>query len=385
MREATTVFKRVDYTLDALLHYVDIGDIGLPDLQRPFVWTATKVRDLFDSMYRGFPVGYLLFWANSSPDGVHGIGLDDKAHKIPSLLIVDGQQRLTSLYSVFRGKPVLDQNWRARRIEIAFRPRDGKFAVTDAAIRMDPEFVPDIAELWSSGKSSWSLVNDFLQGLERKQTLSAEDKERVSHNLDRLFDLQKYPITALEISSTVDEEQVADIFVRINSEGVKLSQADFILTLLSVFGEDIRVALEAFCRECRTPPGPGAKPSPYNHFNQPGADQMGPAEIRLPTLTRKGHGHRRGFPGATRAAVRHAEGEPPRGFESDMVAPVLSSAGGSGVPKRRTRLLRERPPLQLHDLPHREDPFRHAASCPRQSDRPVVLCSHIDRPLLRRW
>lgn len=107
MGELQTVFKKVDYTLDALLHYIDIGDIGLPDIQRPFVWSATKVRDLFDSMYKGFPVGYFLFWQNSGANQTKAIGVDAKGHKIPNLLIVDGQQRLTSLYSVFRGKSVL--------------------------------------------------------------------------------------------------------------------------------------------------------------------------------------------------------------------------------------------------------------------------------------
>ena len=66
MSELKTCFKRVDYDLAGLLHYIDIGDIGLPDIQRPFVWSNAKVRDLFDSMYRGFPVGYLLFWENAT-------------------------------------------------------------------------------------------------------------------------------------------------------------------------------------------------------------------------------------------------------------------------------------------------------------------------------
>ncbi|MEO8202035.1 MAG: hypothetical protein ABI679_16000, partial [Gemmatimonadota bacterium] len=100
------------------------------------------------------------------------------------------------------------------------------------------------------------------------------EEEKISHNLDRLFDLLKYPFTALEIASSVDEEQVADIFVRINSEGVKLKQADFILTLLSVFWEDGRRELEAFCRASRQAPGPGSPPSPFNHFIQPDPDQL---------------------------------------------------------------------------------------------------------------
>ena len=246
MNELKTCFKRVDYDLAGLLHYIDIGDIGLPDIQRPFVWRNTKVRDLFDSMYRRFPVGYLLFWANASVSGIKQIGDDVKQHHIPTLLIVDGQQRLTSLYAVFRGKTVLDNSYRQRKIEIAFRPRDGKFEVADAAIRKDPEFISDISILWASGKSSWSLVNDFLKTLESKHTLTDTEKENISHNLDRLFDLQKYPFSALEIASTVEEEQVADIFVRINSEGVKLNQADFILTLLSVFWDEGRKDLETF-------------------------------------------------------------------------------------------------------------------------------------------
>jgi uncharacterized protein with ParB-like and HNH nuclease domain len=97
--EPRTLFKRVDYDLAGLLNYIDLGDIGLPDIQRPFVWSSSKVRDLFDSMYRGFPVGYLLFWENANVDGTKAIGTGEKVHKTPRLLIVDGQQRLTSLFA----------------------------------------------------------------------------------------------------------------------------------------------------------------------------------------------------------------------------------------------------------------------------------------------
>jgi uncharacterized protein with ParB-like and HNH nuclease domain len=135
MSELKTCFKKVDYDLSGLLHYIDIGDIGLPDIQRPFVWSNAKVRDLFDSMYRGFPIGYLLFWENSSANGAKQIGVENKQHKVASRLIVDGQQRLTSLFAVFRGCKVLDEDYKERLIEVAFRPRDGKFEVADAAIR----------------------------------------------------------------------------------------------------------------------------------------------------------------------------------------------------------------------------------------------------------
>jgi len=275
MSELKTCFKKVDYDLSGLLHYIEIGDIALPDIQRPFVWSNAKVRDLFDSMYRGFPVGYFLFWENGvAGGGTKQIGVGSKQHAVARLLIVDGQQRLTSLFAVFRGRKVLDDDYKERQIEVAFRPRDGKFEVADAAIRRDPEWIANVSSIWASGKPSYQMVKGFLKQLETKGPLSDEDETKISHNLDRLFDLQKYPFTALEIAASVDEEQVADIFVRINSEGVRLNQADFILTLMSVFWEAGRVALESFCRQSRQAPYPGSPPSPFNHFIQPDPDQL---------------------------------------------------------------------------------------------------------------
>ncbi len=274
MSDHKTCFKAVDYSLDNLLTYIEVGDIGLPDIQRPFVWSNAKVRDLFDSMYKGFPVGYFLFWENANAHGTKSIGLKKKQHTAPNRLIVDGQQRLTSLYAVFRGQQVLDYDYNERRIEISFRPRDGKFEVADAATRNDPEWISNISDLWSSGKSSRKMINEFVEKLSAKNPLTDEEEELISHNLDRLFDVQKYPFTALEIAANVNEEQVADIFVRINSEGVKLNQADFILTLLSVFWDEGRHALERFCREARKAPATGSAPSPFNHFINPDPDQL---------------------------------------------------------------------------------------------------------------
>lgn len=274
MSELKTCFKKVDYDLSGLLHYIEIGDIALPDIQRPFVWSNAKVRDLFDSMYRGFPVGYFLFWENVTGGSTKQIGVGNKQHTVARLLIVDGQQRLTSLFAVFRGRKVLDDDYKERQIEVAFRPRDGKFEVADAAIRRDPEWIANISELWSSRSSSRKIINAFIAKLGEKAPLTADDEESISHNIDRLLDLQKYPFTALEIAASVDEEQVADIFVRINSEGVRLNQADFILTLMSVFWEDGRVGLEAFCRFSRQAPSPGSPASPFNHFIQPDPDQL---------------------------------------------------------------------------------------------------------------
>jgi len=262
-------FKKVDYDLNGLLHYIEIGDIGLPDIQRPFVWPNTKVRDLFDSMFKGFPVGYLLFWSNAGMQNVKVIGTHSEKQHIPNLLIVDGQQRLTSLYAVFKSKSILDNDFKERKIEIGFNPIEGKFAVADAAIRKDPEWISNISVLWTDFKTSYSAIKSFLKNIERHRTLSPEEEANIETNIDRLFDLQKYPFTALEISSTVNEEAVSDIFVRINSQGVKLNQADFILTLLSVFWEEGRKELENFCRLAKNPIAVAGLASPYNHFINP--------------------------------------------------------------------------------------------------------------------
>ena len=91
-----TVFKDVRYDLNSLVQYIELGEIGLPDIQRPFIWKNAKVRDLFDSMYKGYPIGYLLFWQNGFSEDSRTIGTDSK-QKIPRLLIVDGQQRAAAV------------------------------------------------------------------------------------------------------------------------------------------------------------------------------------------------------------------------------------------------------------------------------------------------
>ena len=199
------------------------------------------------------------------------IGSSEK-QKIPRLLIVDGQQRLTSLYAVLKGKKIVRDDYSEEQIYIAFRPRDETFEVADAAIRRDPEFILDISQLWSSAIPRNRFIKDFLTRLRSSREVSDEEEDRLSDAIDRLFDLQGYPFTALELSPNLTEEQVAEVFVRINSMGKTLNQADFILTLMSVFWDEGRKELERFCREARLPSTQGA--SSYNYFIEPGPDQL---------------------------------------------------------------------------------------------------------------
>ena len=149
-----------------------------------------------------------------------------------------------------------------------------RFDVRDAAIGCDPEYIPNISVLWESGQTAFTIINQFLSNLKERAELSREDEQLIAQNIERLINLKSYPFTALEIAADVDEEEVSDIFVRINSEGVKLNQADFILTLLSVFWPEGRNELEEFCRLSHEVPKGNKTASPFNHFIKPDPDQL---------------------------------------------------------------------------------------------------------------
>ncbi|MEI7700691.1 MAG: DUF262 domain-containing protein [Planctomycetia bacterium] len=271
-----TLFKKVDYSMAKLMDDIEMGTIGLPDIQRPFVWKNSKIRDLFDSIYRGYPVGYFLFWQNAFDGSQKQIGSESK-QKVPSLLIVDGQQRLTSLYAVVKGIPVVRENYEQETIEIAFHAIDSTFEVADAAIRKNPEYIPNISVLWGKNADLFEIVGSYIDKLKKhregnEKTLKTEEIKKIQSNIQNVSSLLSYPFTALELSATLDEEQVAEVFVRINSKGKVLNQSDFILTLMSVFWDEGRTKLENFCRDSRQPTK--AKSSPFNYFIEPDPAQL---------------------------------------------------------------------------------------------------------------
>lgn len=273
-----TLFKDVKYNLNSLIQNIDLGTIGLPDIQRPFVWKDTKVRDLFDSLYKGYPVGYFLFWENANIDGVKGIGTEAK-QKFANLLIVDGQQRLTSLYAVLKGQEVIRENYDKAKIVIAFNPLEDKFEVPDAAIRKNPRYYQNISDLWQPNINIFKVIIDFVSNLKNHIIVSDELETKIQEAFMRLKNLENYPFSVLELSQEIDEEQVADVFVRINSEGKTLNQADFILTLMSVFWDEGRTNLENFCRDARTPSTTNA--TPFNYLIVPKPEQMLRAGVGL--------------------------------------------------------------------------------------------------------
>ena len=266
-----TIYKKIDYELSGLISDIGIGIIALPELQRPFVWKNAKVRDLIDSMYMGFPVGFFLFWEPMEDHDSRDIGIDGK-QKTPRLLVVDGQQRLTSLYAVMTGTPVVRDGYDAEKIEISFNPITERFEVADATTRNNPQVLPDISVIWDPETDFDDIKDNYFARLSAAQDISDSERKAARKALNRLEKLSNYPFTALELTANVDEEQVSEVFVRINSQGEKLNQADFILTLMSVFWDEGRADLEKFCRDARQP-SPSTVSS-FNYLFRPDPDQL---------------------------------------------------------------------------------------------------------------
>lgn len=266
-----TLYRDTGYSLTHLIEDIKHGNIALPDIQRPFVWSATKARDLFDSMYRGYPIGTLMFWETGADTGTKQVG-GGSVEKTPKLLIVDGQQRLTALFSVLTGAAVLNKSFQEKRIRLGFQPASETFEVTDVAIERSPEFLADITLLWDGNYRS--IVREFLDRLSasRAEPLSPMEQDALEDRIDRVRDLRDFRFQVIELGVAADEEQVAEIFVRINSEGVKLNQSDFILTLMSVHWDKGRRQLEEFARSAVDKRVKG--PSPRNPFLDPSPDQM---------------------------------------------------------------------------------------------------------------
>jgi hypothetical protein len=253
VRGRTQIFERGERTIASLLSDIGRDVIALPDLQRPFVWEDTKVRNLFDSLFLGFPVGTLVLWHTSTGKEARAVGSDKQAPRPPTL-IIDGQQRLTSLVGVMEGRELVDADGERRTVKLAFRPRDGRFAVADAAITKNPEYLPNITELWTGKRSNAQIRRELMNALrDSGRAVDEAYEDAVERNLEVAKGISNYRFPTIEIRETgaeaVNEEDISEIFVRINNEGKRLGQADFVLTLLSVYHRELRDQIEQRARE----------------------------------------------------------------------------------------------------------------------------------------
>ena len=228
------------HPIETLLTWVKSGEIAIPEIERPFVWEASKVRDLLDSLYKGFPVGYLIAWKNPN------VKLKDGTMSVGKRILIDGQQRVTSLMAGLLGREVLTKDYATVRIRIAFHPLDEKFEVSNPAIAKNAAWITDLATVFTPEADLIDLTDDYSAknpGANRKQ---------VGKVLQKLRMIANNHVGLIELAEDLDIETVTEIFIRVNSAGAELSQADFVMSKIAANetygGNMLRKAIDYFCR-----------------------------------------------------------------------------------------------------------------------------------------
>ena len=236
---STQRYSVTPHPIETILTWVKSGEIAIPEIQRPFVWEAIKVRNLLDSLYQGYPVGYLIAWRNPT------VKLKDGTPSAGKRILIDGQQRVTALMAALLGREVLTKHYETHRICIAFHPQEERFEVANPAIRKDVAWVEDVANVFSPDASLMELTDVYTA-----KNPSA-DRWRVSRVLDKLRKIINNHVGVIELADDLDIETVTEIFIRVNSAGTELSQADFAMSKIAVNetygGNLLRKAIDYFC------------------------------------------------------------------------------------------------------------------------------------------
>jgi len=242
---STQRYSVTPHPVETLLTWVKSGEIAIPEIQRPFVWQATKVRNLLDSLYQGYPVGYLIAWRNPT------VRLKDGSTAAGKRILIDGQQRVTALMASLLGTEVLTDDYETVRIRIAFNPQDEKFEVANPAIRKNVTWIPDVAKVFEPSTSLFQLVSDYCTAN------PASSKEQIFKVIEKLRGIIHNHVGIIELSEDLDIETVTEIFIRVNSAGSPLSQADFAMSKIAVNtnygGNMLRKAIDYFCHLATAP------------------------------------------------------------------------------------------------------------------------------------
>ncbi|HMY85189.1 MAG: DUF262 domain-containing protein [Saprospiraceae bacterium] len=229
--------------IETLLAWVNSGEIAIPEIQRPFVWDSSKVRDLMDSLYQGYPIGYVIAWRNPN------VRLKDGSLSEGKKILIDGQQRVTALTAAILGQYVINKTYERVKIKIAFHPIDERFEVQNPAILKDRTWLPDISQ---------AINGDLFEIADQYFELNPDvDKKQVRNAFSNLMNIPKKQIGIIELAADLDIETVTEIFIRINSKGVVLSQADFAMSKIAsnteYNGNELRKAIDYFCHLCIAP------------------------------------------------------------------------------------------------------------------------------------
>jgi hypothetical protein len=236
---ATQRYSVTPHPIETLLTWVKSGEIAIPEIQRPFVWDATKVRNLMDSLYQGYPVGYLIAWRNPA------VRLKDGTTSSGKRILIDGQQRVTALMAGLLGIEVLTKDYDTVRIRIAFHPVEERFEVSNPAIEKDAAWIPDLAMVFAPDTSLTKLTREY--SARNPET----DQDQISLVLQKVRKIINNQVGIIELAEDLDIETVTEIFIRVNSAGASLSQADFAMSKIvanEVYGgNQLRKAIDYFC------------------------------------------------------------------------------------------------------------------------------------------
>lgn len=226
-------FTNTSMSIKALLGLIEANDIAIPEIQRPFVWKRAQVRDLMDSLYKGYPTGYIILWKN--PD----VKLKDGRMSAGKKIVIDGQQRITAMMTAIAGRTVLDSDFEETQIKIAFNPfaaldyelngneESEIFAVATPAHSKSKNWIPDISKIFETNFSSWTFIPQYIQN---NPEIAGEDLQRI---LNRLRGIESTQIGVIDLSEKLELDVVTDIFIRINSKGTALSQGDFVMSKMA--------------------------------------------------------------------------------------------------------------------------------------------------------
>ena len=241
--------------VNILLGWVQSGIVAIPEIQRPFVWKKSQVRDLIDSLYNGYPVGYIITWQNPS------VRLKDGTSSHGKQILIDGQQRITALRAAIKGLPVINDKYKEEKIAISFNPCTEEFKVQDSSTRRGSEWIADISEVMGEDFSSRRFIAEYddknnieIDG-EKKKRFNDADLDLIDRNLTNLRQIRNKEIGNIVLSSELPIDIVNDIFIRINQKGTKLSSADFVMSKIAVYerdkgdeyGMNLRKFLDYFC------------------------------------------------------------------------------------------------------------------------------------------
>ena len=248
-------FTLMQYSISAILGLIEAEDFVIPEIQRPFVWKRSQVRDLIDSLYNGYPTGYIITWKN--PD----VQTKDGGKANGKKVLIDGQQRVTALMAAIAGREVLDEDFNLDRIKIAFNPlatdESKRFAVQDASHLKDKKWIPDISVVFSNDFKQRAFENEYAK------SNPSVDLDELSDILGKLKGIANRQIGVIELDHALDIDEVTEIFIRINSKGTALSQSDFVMSKMAADiehgGNMLRKTVDYFCHLA-------VKPEFYSHM-----------------------------------------------------------------------------------------------------------------------